>query len=641
VPTHPLDPLTADELRRAASAVRGHERVGETVRFASIELVEPPKASLLEAEAAGEDLSALGRRARAVVWDRATGMTSEVVVDLATDPATVEQFMDVPGVTPNFTVDEWHECDAVMKAHPDVQAALAARGITDMSLVLVDVWTYGRGIMPAQWADRRLGWCDLWVRASPTANPYANPVSGLHLVVDMNTMELLEVEDSFVVEPRPVMGEYSPDLVPGQSLREVKPLEITQPEGIGFEIDGQVLRWQNWQMRLGFNYREGPTIHQLSYDGRSVAYRMSLAEMIVPYRDPTVDHMRRTAFDIGEWGLGYMTTSLELGCDCLGEIRYVDATLTNSAGEPYTITNAVCLHEEDNAILWKHVDQTTGAEVRRQRRMVVSCHVTVANYEYLVYWRFYQDGNIELEIRATGIMVTTPIPEGQTSSPYGTTVDMGTYAPYHQHFLVARLDLDVDGTDNTVLEVDSFAFPTDDSNPYGLGLGTRATPVRSEAESGRDFDWGTQRGWKVVNASKSNASGLPVGYKLVPGACFPALMDPSSPQYRRFPVVGHQLWVTAHHDDERWPCGDYPTQSDDDQGLTRWTADDEPLENTDVVLWYVFGIHHITRPEEWPIMPVDTVSFWIKPFGFFDRNPSLDVPPSPSAHCAPGEHAHH
>jgi primary-amine oxidase len=219
---------------------------------------------------------------------------------------------------------------------------------------------------------------------------------------------------------------------------------------------------------------------------------------------------------------------------------------------------------------------------------------------------------------------------------------MGTYAPYHQHFLVARLDLDVDGTDNTVLEVDSFAFPTDASNPLGLALGTRATPVRSESESGRDFDWGTQRGWKVVNPSKSNASGLPVGYKLVPGACFPAMMDPTSPQYRRFPVVGHQLWVTAHHDDERWPCGDYPTQSADDQGLTRWTADDEPLENTDVVLWYVFGIHHITRPEEWPIMPVDTVSFWIKPFGFFDRNPSLDVPPSPSAHCcAPGEHAHH
>ena len=134
--------------------------------------------------------------------------------------------------------------------------------------------------------------------------------------------------------------------------------------------------------------------------------------MMVPYRDSSEDHYRRTAFDIGEWGLGFMTTSLELGCDCLGEIRYLDATLHNSKGEPYAIPNAVCIHEEDNAVLWKHVDHDTGAEVRRMRRLTISFHVTVANYEYLVYWRLYQDGNIECEVRATGIMVTTPFAEG-------------------------------------------------------------------------------------------------------------------------------------------------------------------------------------------------------------------------------------
>ena len=138
--------------------------------------------------------------------------------------------------------------------------------------------------------------------------------------------------------------------------------------------------------------------------------------MIVPYRDSSADHYRRTAFDIGEWGLGFMTTSLELGCDCLGEIRYLDAVLHDSKGEPYTITNAVCIHEEDNAVLWKHVDHDAGAEVRRMRRLTISFHVTVANYEYLVYWRLYQDGNIECEVRATGIMVTTPLAAGAAAS---------------------------------------------------------------------------------------------------------------------------------------------------------------------------------------------------------------------------------
>ena len=259
------------------------------------------------------------------------------------------------------------------------------------------------------------------------------------------------------------MGEYVPGRIPERiraaSRREpLKPLHLTQPEGPSFTLDGNLLQWQNWSLRIGFNHREGMTLHTIRYrDGdrnRSVAHRLSFAEMIVPYRDSSVDHYRRTAFDIGEWGLGFMTTSLELGCDCLGEIRYLDAVLHNSKGEPYTITNAICIHEEDNAVLWKHVDHEIGAEVRRMRRLTISFHVTVANYEYLVYWRLYQDGNIECEVRATGIMVTTPLARGQPH-PNGTLVDERTYAPFHQHFLVARLDMDIDGSDNTVYMTES------------------------------------------------------------------------------------------------------------------------------------------------------------------------------------------
>lgn len=291
---------------------------------------------------------------------------------------------------------------------------------------------------------------------------------------------------------------------------------------------------------------------------RNIAHRLSFAEMVVPYRDSSFDHYRRTAYDIGEWGLGYMATSLELGCDCLGEIVYVDATLSDTRGEPYEIKNAICLHEEDNAVLWKHVDHRT-------------------------------------------------------------------YAPYHQHFLVARLDLDVDGDGNTVLEVDSEALPVSAEYPYGLAVRTVATPIRSEAESGRDFDWARQRTWAVVNPNKTNKVGGPPAYKLVPSASIPPMMDPETVQFLRAPVIGHTLWVTREHEDERWPAGAYPTQSYADDGMSRWIADDESLVNTDVVLWYVFGIHHITRMEEWPIMSADVVSFWLKPSGFFDQNPAIDV----------------
>ena len=407
-------------------------------------------------------------------------------------------------------------------------------------------------------------------------------MNGLHFVVDLNTMELLGVEDEFSVErPEGTMGEYVPALVPGQELRaDLQALDVVQPEGASFVLDGHGLAWQRWSMRLGFNHREGLVIHALGYeDGgrvRPVAHRMSFAEMVVPYRDPTTDHYRRTAFDIGEWGLGFMTTSLELGCDCLGEIAYLDAVLHDSKGEPYTIANAICVHEEDDGVLWKHVDPVAGAEVRRSRRLVVSFHATVANYEYLVYWRFYQDGNVECEVRATGIMVTSQFPAGE-QPPYGTLVDRRTYAPTHQHFIVARLDLDVDGEENTVVATESEALPIGPENPHGLALVQRDTPLRTESEGRQDYQWRTQRAWKVVNPARTNGLGTPVAYKLVPGGAIPAMLDPGSPVIQRAGALQHTLWVTPYDPEERWPCGEFPVQSGQDAGLPAWTARDRPI----------------------------------------------------------------
>ena len=480
----------------------------------------------------------------------------------------------LPGQQPNMTVDEWHECDVMLRSHPAVIEALARRGITDLSLVLSDMWAYGAALVPERYAGRRIGWCDVWYRGSERGNPYAHHLSGLHPVVDLNAMELLELEDSYQGGQAPetagqVRGEYLPELLP-MRLREVAPLQVSQPDGVGFTLDGTLLSWQNWQLRLGFNYREGLVLHQVAFrDGgrlRPVAHRLSFAEMVVPYRDASPDHYRRTAFDIGEWGLGFMTTSLTLGCDCLGEITYLDAVVHDSAGEPQVIQNAICVHEEDSGVLWKHVDERAGAEVRRARRLVVSFHVTVANYEYLVYWRFYQDGSIECEVRATGIMVTSHTAAPGSRPANGTVVDQGIYAPFHQHFIVARLDLDVDGTDNTVYASESKAAAPGDDDPHALGLTVTSTPLRTEAEGKQDYDWGTQRGWKVVNDNVTNGLGTPVGYKLIPSATFPPLLDPASPAFKRAQVIGHTLWVTPYRGDERWPCGDFPVQAENDTG---------------------------------------------------------------------------
>ncbi|MGH2895116.1 MAG: primary-amine oxidase, partial [Solirubrobacteraceae bacterium] len=311
---HPLDPLTADEIRQAAAILRRDRDVGERWRFASIELREPSK-SVVRRWRSGEPGE---RAARVVCWNREDGKAYKAVVSLTAD--AVVSWAHEPDGQPNMTLDEVTECDVAMRREPRVIEALARRGITDMDRVLVEAWAYGAHLLPEPYSDRRLGWADVWYRSQAGSNPYANPVTGLHLVMDLNTMELLEVEDTGTIAEPATMGEYVPRLVPGlQARSDLRPLEITQPEGPSFTLEGNLLAWQRWTMRVGFNYREGLVLHTVGYeDGgrvRSVAHRLSFAEMVVPYRDPTSEHYRRTAFDIGEWGLGFMTTSLELGCD--------------------------------------------------------------------------------------------------------------------------------------------------------------------------------------------------------------------------------------------------------------------------------------------------------------------------------------
>ncbi len=158
-----------------------------------------------------------------------------------------------PGQQPNMTVDEWHECDVMLRSHPAIIEALARRGVTDMSRVLSDMWAYGAALVPERYAGRRIGWCDVWYRGSERGNPYAHHLSGLHPVVDLNAMELLELEDSDdggqarESTGSDVQGEYLPDLLP-MRLREVAPLQVSQPEGVGFTLDGTLLSWQNWQL---------------------------------------------------------------------------------------------------------------------------------------------------------------------------------------------------------------------------------------------------------------------------------------------------------------------------------------------------------------------------------------------------------
>lgn len=633
---HPLEPLSAEEITAAVAILRAGRGLSETTRFSTVELHEPDKTALLAWEAAEpEGRDEIAREAFVITLDRADGAVHEAIVDLG--EGSVSSWTAREGVQPRVMLEEFVECEEMLKANPEFLAAVALRGVSDPELLMIDPWSAGGELGLAPRLCRAL----TWVRSEPGDNGYARPLEGLIAVVDLNTMELVELMDSGVTPIPPEAGNYGARYT-GPERDDLKPIEITQPEGTSFTVSGHEISWQRWRIRIGFNAREGLTLHNIGYQDagrlRPIAHRISFSEMVVPYGEVAPTHVWKNAFDIGEYGIGALANSLELGCDCLGEIRYFDGVLSDAAGEPMIIKNAVCLHEEDASLLWKHVDWRTGeTEVRRSRRLVISFIATVGNYEYGYYWYFQQDGTIECQVKLTGIISTGAVAPGE-DAPYATMVAPGLSAPFHQHYFNVRMDMMVDGPANSVVEVNTVAEPEGPENPWGNAFRPHETVLASESQSGRLVDPNTARYWKVVNPHAENGLGQKVAYKLEPGGNAGCFVHPGSSVAKRAGFITGHVWVTPYDPSQRFAAGDYPNQSPGGDGLPEWIKADRRTEDTDVVLWYSMGHHHIPRPEDWPVMPVGTIGFMLKPSGFFDANPALDVPAPTSNHCA--HHGH-
>src|SRR6516165_8909469 len=397
---HPLDPLNAEEVGLAVATIRAAHKLSESYRFVSVTLDEPEKSQLLQSGNARD----IARRAKIILLDKASGTAYDAVVDLST--RSVTHFEALPkGTQPPIMMDEFGECEEAARKSPAFRDALKKRGIEDMSLVMIDAWSAGHyGNEPEEDRGKRLVRALSWVRSNASDNGYAHPIEGVVTVIDLNRKEVVRVEDYGVVPVPSKPGLWGRDAVTNHRS-DLKPLEVSQENGPSFCVNGHEVTWQKWSLRVGFNPREGLVLNTVSYDGRPVLYRGSIAEMIVPYADPKESAYRKNAFDLGEYGVGMMANSLAVGCDCLGTIHYFDGHLADNQGRPATIKNAICVHEEDFGLLWKHTDwRTSQSEVRRSRRLAVSMIANVGNYDYGFYWYFYQDGTIQVEIKLTGIV---------------------------------------------------------------------------------------------------------------------------------------------------------------------------------------------------------------------------------------------
>lgn len=632
---HPLEPLTADEIAEAVKLLKKWPAFSRATRIISIILKEPRK----EAVHAWTGEASPDREASAIILNSEKNSAWKVTMNLTRSEIT-EALQAPSGSQPTLSMDEQIECEQAVLASPEFKAALEKYyGVTDTSLVMVDIWSAGYYGSDED-ANLRLTRPLCFLRSDPTDNGYARPIEGIRPVVDLNKMEVIRVEDYGYWPLPPKPGNYAADRV-GQFRKGIKPLAITQPEGASFSLDGNQIDWQNWKFVIGFNAREGLTVHHVRYHDqgrlRSILYRGSLTEMVVPYGDPSPTQARKNAFDVGEYGMGVCANSLRLGCDCLGDITYLDAHLCNSRGEAFCISQAICIHEEDYGILWKHTDRRlpNRPEVRRSRRLVVSSVSTVENYEYGFFWYFYQDGNIEFQIKLTGILSLGAAREGEKPK-YGAMIAPLLYAPNHQHFFNMRLDFDLDGTENTVEQLDVVGDPADEKNPFKNAFHVNATKLTNESQAKAHLNLQTARTWNITNPNVLNAMGNPTGYKFIPGDNAYPMASPDAWWRKRARFVDYHVWVTPYNELEGFAAGDYPNQGMGGDGLAKWTEADRSISNRDVVFWYTFGHTHIPRAEDYPVMPASYIGFLLKPNGFFDMNPANDLPPS---HTAENEHS--
>ncbi|RAL07883.1 amine oxidase catalytic domain-containing protein [Aspergillus homomorphus CBS 101889] len=501
-------------------------RQSTPIRFKVIDLLEPPKASLLT----------YLERPHA----QRTGTPAEGLHLLSSAGVSTLRKAKV-----NLT--KGTEFERVLRAcdeHPLVRAEVEKLKLPRASVVN-DPWLYGTD-RPDK--NRRLYQCYMYIvlNDDPEANPYSIPVA-FAPIFDAHTAELVEVEKL----PRGVGTELDPDTMPWGAVAPVeyserllgktyfrtdlKPLNVVQPDGPSFRMDGRQITWQKWSFHLGWTVREGPVLNNVSYDGRSLFHRVSMSEM--------------TAFDLGDSGLGLTANTLTLGCDCLGHIAYFDGIHTTAAGEPIEMKN--------------HTNMRNGqASMVRNRTLVIQCTATVLNYEYILAFVLDQAVNLHVEVRAMGIMSIMPIARN-TVSPWGTVVAPGVLAVNHQHLFSLRAGPVLDGVRNTVVYR---------AARYDLNLPSART-------------------YRIINPNRLNA------------------------------VSGKPLYA----------AGEFTNQGTDDTGLGVWSQRAQPVENHDVVLWHTFGTTHITRPEDFAVMPVEKMAVSLKPTSLFELNPSNDVPRSRQA----------
>ena len=637
----PTDALIPDEYWTIYKVLRESGHVNEKTTFPSILLREPPKAEVL-AWKVGDPIE---RKADVVLYD--AGKSYAATVDI-TGKKLID-FTELKGDQAPFTSTEEDEFNDIIKRDPRVQAALKKRGITDMGLV--KCYTTAAGYVGLKEQDgRRIGWGGC-VYLEGMMHPMDREIAGLFTVEDMAAKKVLRVTDYGDVPMPANTSTYDNDGGPARA--GTKPIFVSQPQGPSFTIKDGEVSWQNWHFRYRLDPRVGPIIQQASLDDngkrRSVMYEGSLSEMFVPYQDPEETWNSHVFLDAGEYfmdeGFG-MIKQLLPGVDCPADATFLSGTFYRENGRPFQRTQLACIFERTAGDpSWRHMDDDGTIYGRPGRELVFRTVAVVGNYDYVLDWRFEQEGAMKVAVGATGVLEVKPVKEAKYTDEHvgdftgkdaeGKPIEFGhLVAPNldgvdHDHFFSFRLDLDVDGTKNSFMRDKLVQYKLPETTGRKTIWAMQPTMLHTEGEAKLNTSIEHPEMWRFANMDTKNSLGYPTSFEIMPGETGISLLDANDWPQMRGGYSAHNLWVTPYSPDERYAAGTYVTGSKATDGLPAWTKKNRSIMDTDIVAWYTMGFHHVPRPEDWPQMPTMWHDVTIRPYDFYDKSPLMDLPMQP------------
>lgn len=637
---HPLDPLNETEILTAAFILLNGGAAVPGASFQGIDLREPAKDVVLSFQPGNPVPRS------ATVFFRQNKESFRSVVNLTdgtfTPPVKIQKSEGQLGLTIGEIFDF-----AFLFQNQDFIAALALRGIDspeEIAKVFVTPLTPGSFGLPEE--SRRIVKAQMYFLEGAVNNLYARPIEGIQAIVDLDDQVVIEILDTGVVPVPTANHNFDEATVNAKiGLRPLlKPIRITQPEGVNFVTDGYFIEWQKWRMHVRFDRRSGIVVSLVTYDGRSVLYQGALSEVFVPYQDPDQNWFYRTYMDVGEFGFGTLASPLTRGLDVPENATLMNAVISAAIPDPeipvipLPLENVIGVFERVTGNPeWRHFELFAPGgpvyEGRAEVELVVRMIAQVGNYDYVIDWVFSQRATIRVDVALTGIDAAKGVRSTHLSDPtaeadmaYGTLVAPQLVATNHSHHFNFRLDLDIDGP------INSFAL----GELEVQRLHPRQSPRRSVwtleediLKHEKDLTAGhhDHARWRVFSPTRQNAFGYATSYLLESQSHDGPSLLPED--YVRAGFIEHPLWLTAYDANELFAAGDTPNQNPGRPGLPEYIKNNESVASRDIVLWHTLSHHHVPVAEDYPVLPRASMSFELKPANFFDRNPALDLRRAP------------